>query len=1003
MVDTACVWQSTFRAQPIKSRVFGTLLAACMACFPALQATANSEVSIPTQAVDRIIHHAEAREAESIDISGQAAKRFENRMESLTSERSDEQSGVSPESEGVVPFENRVPRRHAERATSGRIGERATGVSVNRIGPERASERSPDAWRELSFVSGTKTPGYGIDRSLSALVSDASARGLYTLYGFILPDRFLDAEQRTRLESLGVQLLGRHGFHHKAAMPVRQIDTIADLDFIEWIGTSHEDQKIAPELAPIWEDLKGEESSFEEQQIPLLINLFDDDDSSRLKERLQALGVVVGKYHPSIRTYQAVATGDQLGELVKLDFVLFVELITQTGIAHSRSIPMIGGDFIRPGGSGTRYDGSTITLGILDSGFALGSHVDLNKNGCGVNFTDDEAGVWEDESGHGTHVLSTISGTGVGDRRFRGVAPGIGGAGSTRIRAAKIWDSEGLGTVDTWLDGLDFMGQETACNSGSPRPEIVNISGGRGSSSNGTDSRSRLIDSHVWNHRQLYVVSAGNDGPGDSTMRPPAVSKSTLTVGNVQGTSHNNMDVIRDGSSRGPTGDNRFKPNVTAPGTQIWAADASTAEGYTSKTGTSMASPHVAGMAATLMDHNDFFLNRPWVTRARFMATGFLHDDDISLPEINTYGLGRVSAFMNHFGRNNGKGWANYSTSRTIRSDTYGERQIEVPADAERLVVVMTWDEPAASSGDSAARLWDLELRIDVGHTCAPEDEPQCGEYLAYSNVDNVVYQYIDDPSPGTYNIKVVPFSAPDDYSLRAGFVAKVIRGDTQPELDFTVVPSTTRPIVGDEIQVTTSVASSSWVASGVHIQNTWWWGGLPRLDVETTRADDDVISFGASTSGIVMGDTPYDYEKQAVWTYEALYEGCNDLKFRASASNAAEENVEFEVCAGNPPSVPSDLDATQGDEFDQVTVSWQPILKADGYRLYRAQTSGDTGTLIYQGTSTVFEDTNVLPEQSYWYRVRANNDWGESDMSDSVEGWSVERTDEIFQDRFLY
>ena len=73
-------------------------------------------------------------------------------------------------------------------------------------------------------------------------------------------------------------------------------------------------------------------------------------------------------------------------------------------------------------------------------------HRDLNKNGCGNNFTSDSAGVWNDQNSHGTHVLGTIIGTGTADSRYRGVATGVGSSSSTRVLAAKVWDSTGSGS-----------------------------------------------------------------------------------------------------------------------------------------------------------------------------------------------------------------------------------------------------------------------------------------------------------------------------------------------------------------------------------------------------------------------------------------------------------------------------------------------------------------------------------------------------------------------------
>ena len=62
-----------------------------------------------------------------------------------------------------------------------------------------------------------------------------------------------------------------------------------------------------------------------------------------------------------------------------------------------------------------------------------------------MNFTTDTAGVWEDENGHGTHVLGTILGTGTGDLRYRGAAPGMANSSTTRLRAAKVFNAAGSG------------------------------------------------------------------------------------------------------------------------------------------------------------------------------------------------------------------------------------------------------------------------------------------------------------------------------------------------------------------------------------------------------------------------------------------------------------------------------------------------------------------------------------------------------------------------------
>ena len=268
--------------------------------------------------------------------------------------------------------------------------------------------------------------------------------------------------------------------------------------------------------------------------------------------------------------------GERLDELAGLDTVLYVELSRPGGVGHDFSMAVMGVDYIRPGGFGTRFSGAPVTLGILDTGFMVGgaaatTHQDLNKFGCGRNFTSDAAGVWNDQHGHGTHVLATISGTGTAQARFRGAATGLGGSGATRIRAAKIWNSGGNGSEAQELSGQDYMDDGPDC--GSDRPQVVSVSGGAtGMNQTGTDARSRGLDQRVWDARQTWVVCSGNSGPGAGTIWSAGVAKNALTVGNVRDAGDGTIGDINGDSSHGPTGDGRMKPTIVATGTRSLGA-----------------------------------------------------------------------------------------------------------------------------------------------------------------------------------------------------------------------------------------------------------------------------------------------------------------------------------------------------------------------------------------------------------------------------------------------
>ena len=121
--------------------------------------------------------------------------------------------------------------------------------------------------------------------------------------------------------------------------------------------------------------------------------------------------------------------------------------------------------------------------------------------------------------------------------------------------------------------------------------------------------------------------AAGNSGPGSQTIWSPGVAKNALTVGNVLDNGYLTVGDINNGSSRGPTGDGRMKPNLVAPGTTVTSALAGTTNQYTDMSGCSMATPHVSGLAATLMEHYPEFQDHPALLRAHMMATAIAHDD----------------------------------------------------------------------------------------------------------------------------------------------------------------------------------------------------------------------------------------------------------------------------------------------------------------------------------------------------------------------------------------
>ncbi len=754
------------------------------------------------------------------------------------------------------------------------------------------SASDPPRWRRLAYAGASYAPETAMDHRLDR-IGDAAQRRGYT-YAFVLLNEYPSQAVEERLASQRVEIIGPHGRALKVRVPTERerLQAIAQMSVVEWVGYGPPALRLAPSLRSTLQR-HGEELV---DGLPVVVSAFDRTALEEIRSALGRSGIPVGRVDTDLMALSTVASEEIISQLSRMDSVLYVELSVPGAGGHDESMAVMGTDYIRTGGPGTRYTGAPVVLGILDSGFMVGDaaaapHRDLNKFGCGRNLTDDAAGVWNDEHGHGTHVLGTIAGSGSADSRFRGSATGLGNSASVRIRAAKIWDSGNQGTLAQELDGHDFMRESQACNS--RRPHLVNLSGGAGGTNlTGTDARSRKLDQTVWQQRQAWVACSGNNGPGAGSIWAPGVAKSVLTVGNVMDSGDATTGAIRESSSRGPTGDGRMKPNVVATGTTIRSAEAGTTGGYRNMSGCSMATPHVTGAAATVMEHYPEFREHPHLLRAFLMATALPRDNTATpsnntgtpTSERNTYGLGRVSPYTAHWAHPNPDGWSTHWAWRTVSRDNWAYRDIEVPEQATRLVVVMTWDEPAASAGAVSAVDYDLDLWVDREPFCQPDERGQCGQWVSQSWVDNVEYVIIENPRPGRYRLKIANWHAPAS-GLPAAVAATVVRGATTPDMEMAVTVSPERPTVRERLSITTTISNPSWLLSGVHLETVSMPRGVTLERVYTRRKDNTIMDFGDSR-GLSLGTIAQGDSRQATWEFRIDEPGAKAFRFRARSEN---------------------------------------------------------------------------------------------------------------------
>jgi serine protease AprX len=300
--------------------------------------------------------------------------------------------------------------------------------------------------------------------------------------------------------------------------------------------------------------------------------------------------------------------------------VKYVEKDETMHVLLDKAVPQIGGDQVWTAG----YTGKGIKVCVIDTGIDA-SHPDLNGNKV-VGWVDYVSGKTTpyDDHGHGTHVSSTIAGTGAAaNGQYKGVAP------EASLMGAKVLGKDGSGQNSNIIKGIQWAVQNGA--------DVISMSLGSSTHSQATDD---ALDAAI-RAGVTCVIAAGNSGPGAKTVACPGDDPNVITVG-----ASDRNDAIASFSSRGPNRDGTVKPDVTNMGVGLVAAKATgvssskpVGQYYQAMSGTSMATPMTAGTVALLLSA------KPDLTPAQVKAalTKTAKPLGSSVPN-NDYGYGRVQA-----------------------------------------------------------------------------------------------------------------------------------------------------------------------------------------------------------------------------------------------------------------------------------------------------------------------------------------------------------------------
>ncbi len=324
------------------------------------------------------------------------------------------------------------------------------------------------------------------------------------------------------------------------------------------------------------------------EELPILVVFKEKPDSEKRNQLIKLLGNFINKHE--YKNFPSMAMALNIGEilaLASLDMVKHIEYDKPVTFAIDDAKYWFGVE-------NARFDfgltGDGVVVAIIDSGIDA-THVDLDDDKI-VGWKDFIKGRQDpyDDNGHGTACAGIIAGDGEGYEDAEGVASGA------KLVGVKVMPESGLGLVSTILSGIDWC----IDNKDLYNIDVINISLGSAGLSDGTDAASMAVEEAIDNG-MVVVVAAGNEGPGRETIGIPAAAEKAITVGAM-------ADVAEDGfyllyfSSRGPTADDRIKPDIVAPGLYLTGPMAGTVDQYGLYSGTSLSAPFVSGTVALMLE-----------------------------------------------------------------------------------------------------------------------------------------------------------------------------------------------------------------------------------------------------------------------------------------------------------------------------------------------------------------------------------------------------------------
>ncbi|MEO0122639.1 MAG: S8 family serine peptidase [candidate division WOR-3 bacterium] len=405
-----------------------------------------------------------------------------------------------------------------------------------------------------------------------------------------------------QIKELGINVVGYIPNYALISYATEEQIALANLKpFVRWTGIFQPAYKLQKEV------MEGRGTA------RVTIQLFPDENTNSIASIIQSLGFDVVEVidHKLCKTIDAVVDLERIDKIAKITGVQWIQIWSEPTLANNNCqwVTQTGWQSTVPSDPAARrvwyagIRGAGVVLSSSDTGIHT-SHQQFYDSAypitapgvfpnhrkvvgykvySGAAFGDvGGGGYW-----HGTHVNGTVA----GNDTLLGTSAYDGMAKEAKIYFCDIGSSSGGLVVSTNLTPMYdtiYLGRGLTYN-------ILQHSGSWGwANSSGTYlTQDASTDAYIYAYPNfLNLYAAGNEYYA-TRIRNPGIAKNVITVGATQnGTAANQIASF---SSRGPTQDNRIKPNLVAPGDVIYSAQGGTTNAYWSMSGTSMATPATNG------------------------------------------------------------------------------------------------------------------------------------------------------------------------------------------------------------------------------------------------------------------------------------------------------------------------------------------------------------------------------------------------------------------------